>query len=243
MINDIMTLLWKESREVLEQGGRRGRYTPLIFLAVFGIFMPLQFGRDMIETPVVLLFFSWVPLFLVSSVVADSFAGERERHTLETLLASRLSDRAILLGKLFTAIGYGWGLTILSLMVGLVTVNVVYWSGAVLLYPAYIALGGVVLSLLAAGVAAGAGVLVSLRAATVRQAQQSISLGVMVLVFGPTLGLQFLPAAWQTRLAGWLSGANLTSVVLGVVGVLLVLNVVLFVVVSARFQRTTLILD
>ena len=33
----------------------------------------------------------WFSLLLVINVVADSFAGERERHTLETLLASRLS--------------------------------------------------------------------------------------------------------------------------------------------------------
>jgi ABC-2 type transport system permease protein len=243
MMNDVLTLLWKESREVLEQGGRRGRYTPLIFLAVFGIFMPLQLGRDMIESPVVLLMFSWVPLFLVTSVVADSIAGERERHTLETLLASRLPDRAILLGKLLMAIGYGWGLTILSLLVGLVTVNVVHWSGQVLLYPPYIALGGFGLSLLAASVAATAGVLVSLRAATVRQAQQSMSLAVMVLVFAPTFGVQLLPDAWQTRVAGWLSGGNLAPILLAVAGVLLVLTVVLFGAASARFQRTKLILD
>jgi ABC-2 type transport system permease protein len=243
MINDVLTLLWKESHEVLEQGGRRGRYTPLIFLAVFGIFMPLQFGRDMIESSIVLLLFSWVPLFLVTSIVADSIAGERERHTLETLLASRLPDRAILLGKLLMAIGYGWGLTVLSLMVALVTVNLVHWSGHVLLYPPYIALGAFGLSLLAAGAAAGAGVLVSLRAATVRQAQQSMSLAVMVLIFGPTFGLQLLPASWQARLAGWLSGETLTPVLLAVAGALLALNVILFAAASARFQRTKLILD
>jgi ABC-2 type transport system permease protein len=243
MIRDVLTLLWKELKEVLEHGGRLGRWTPLLIVGVFGIFLPLQNGRDWVESPMVLLFWAWVPLFLVTSVVADSFAGERERHTLETLLASRLPDRAILLGKLAMAIAYGWGLTAASLLVGLVTVNVAYWDGTLMLYPWDAGLGGLALSLLVAGVAAGAGVLVSLRAATVRQAQQTLSLMVMLLFFIPVFGLQALPAEWQARLAAWLTGARVTTVIAAAAGVLLALNLALFLAALARFKRTRLILD
>ena len=52
---------------------------------------------------------------MVSSLVADSFAGERERHTLETLLASRLPDRAILAGKLLVPVAVAWGAALLAL--------------------------------------------------------------------------------------------------------------------------------
>jgi len=69
---------------------------------------------------------AWVPLFLVMGVIAYSFAGDRERHTLETLLASRLSNRAILLGKIAAAVGYALRVTLLSLAAGLVTVNVAH---------------------------------------------------------------------------------------------------------------------
>lgn len=50
----------------------------------------------------------YFPLVLTLTMVADSFAGERERHALETLLASRLSDRAILLGEAAALTSYGW---------------------------------------------------------------------------------------------------------------------------------------
>lgn len=56
-----------------------------------------------------------VATFLVCSAVlpaaADSFAGERERHTLETLLATRASDRSIVLGKYLGRIAAAGGAT------------------------------------------------------------------------------------------------------------------------------------
>jgi ABC-type Na+ efflux pump permease subunit len=70
----------------------------------------------------------------VFAVAPDTFAGERERHTLETLLASRLSDQAILIGKLAACTSYGWLLTIITIVVGVITINAANWSGHVLFY-------------------------------------------------------------------------------------------------------------
>jgi ABC-2 type transport system permease protein len=110
MINDITTIIWKEIKEIfLQRPNFRGGWAGLlVLLAVFGIFIPLQSGPAWVSSPANLAIWSWVPYLLVSGVVADSFAGERERHTLETLLASRLSDRAILFGKIGAALVYGW---------------------------------------------------------------------------------------------------------------------------------------
>ena len=72
-------------------------------IAVFGVFLPLQNGASWVTSPITMVYWAWMPLMLVTGVIADSFAGERERHTLETLLASRLPDRAILLGKVAAA--------------------------------------------------------------------------------------------------------------------------------------------
>jgi ABC-2 type transport system permease protein len=55
--------------------------------------------------------------------LGDAIAGERERHTLETLLASRISDRAILLGKVIVTTGYAWGTALLGLLFGLFVAN------------------------------------------------------------------------------------------------------------------------
>ena len=174
MIADIQTMVWKEWKEILLQGGRRGRWNLLLFVAVFGIFMPWQFGRAWVTSPTSLIYWAWVPLFLVTTVIADAFAGERERHTLETLLASRLPDRAILFGKIAAAVSYGWGISMASMLLGLVTINVLHGNGRLLLYPLVVMVSIVVLSFLSAILAAGAGVLISLRASTVRQAQQTL---------------------------------------------------------------------
>ncbi|HEY5573791.1 MAG TPA: hypothetical protein VIK64_12300, partial [Anaerolineales bacterium] len=78
MIADIWTIVWKESKEILLQRGnlRGGWVGLLVFIGVFGIFMPLQSGPDWVESPAGLFVWGWVPFLLVSGVVADSFAGE-----------------------------------------------------------------------------------------------------------------------------------------------------------------------
>jgi ABC-2 type transport system permease protein len=244
MLHDITAVMWKEFKELLfQRGSLRGGWLGLVmFVAVFGILLPLQSGRGWVESPTGLAVWAWVPFLLVSSVVADSFAGERERHTLETLLASRLPDRAILFGKLATAVGYGWGFALLSLLVGLVTVNLVHGGGQLLLYPAWIAAGIVVLSFLVASLAAGAGVLISLRAATVRQAQQTFSI-LNLILFIPLFLLPVLPEAWQNRIAGAAMQADVKQIVLAVAAVLLLIDLALLGAVLARFQRSRLILD
>jgi ABC-2 type transport system permease protein len=243
MVADIGTVVWKEWREVLSWGGSRGKVMLLLFAGVFGVFLPLQMGRTWIESPVVLVYWAWVPMFLVISVISDSFAGERERHTLETLLASRLSDRAILFGKVAAAVGYGLGITWVSLLLGLVTVNLAHGHGKPLFYSTTVGLGIVALSLLCAGLAAGAGVLVSLRAATVRQAQQTVSIAVMVLLFVPIFGVRVLPAEWKAHLAGTLTVLGVARIVVIAVVALTVLDVGLFAGAIAKFRRAQLIID
>ncbi len=70
------------------------------------------------------------------------------------MLGTRLSDHAILFGKLGAAIGYGWGLTLLSAALAVITVNVPAWSDHWLFYSSTVALGILVLRLLGAGLAA-----------------------------------------------------------------------------------------
>ena len=245
MITDVWTVMWKEWKELLRQRGslRGGMWSLLIVVVVFGVFLPLQTGRAWVESPMGLIYWAWVPLFMVSGVIADSFAGERERHTLETLLASRLSDRAILLGKVSAAMGYGWGLAMTAMLVGLVTVNLAHGRGELLLYPATVFGGIVGLSLLAAGLVAGAGVLISLRAATVRQAAQAMSIAIMLLLFVPVFGVQALPTEWKVRLAQAVMGADVERIVLVAAAVLIVLDLGLLAAAMARFQRARLILD
>ncbi|MHB1007561.1 MAG: ABC transporter permease [Chloroflexota bacterium] len=245
MIADILTIATKEWRELLMQRGnaRGGWLSLIVMVGVFGIYLPLNTGRVWVESPASLAIWLWVPLFLTSNVVADSFAGERERHTLETLLASRLSDSAILMGKVCAAIGYAWGLTLVMLVVGLVTVNVAFARGELLMYPPTIAGSVIGLTFLSAGLVACVGVLVSLRAATVRQAAQTLSIAIMVLLFVPVLGLQALPGEIRREFGQLVSRLDLVGVVVAAGLTLLVVDAILLAAALARFRRAKLILD
>lgn len=242
---DVLTVMWKEWRELLRQreSMRGGIMRILIFVGVFGVFLPLQMGREWVESPRLLMLWAWVPLFLVTSVVADSFAGERERHTLETLLASRLSDRSILFGKISAALSYGFGLALIGIVLGLVTVNLVHGKGELLLYSPMIAVSIIGLMFLGAGLAAGAGVLVSLRASSVRQAQQTMTIAIMLLLFVPIYSVQALPENWKMPIAKLFINANTTQLVFIAITVLVVIDILLFVAAMARFKRARLILD
>jgi ABC-2 type transport system permease protein len=196
-----------------------------------------------VQSRATVFYWGWVPLMLVGSAVADSFAGERERHTLETLLASRLPDLAILLGKMLAALTYGWGLVMVMLALSLVTVNVAARSGPFLMFPWRFAVGAPMLALLGAGLAATAGVLVSLRAPTVRQAAQTLNVGVLLLIFIPVLGMQALPDAWRSQIGAWAMSVGIDGLLWVAAALLAVLDMALLVAAFARFRRARLVLD
>src|SRR5581483_5484622 len=54
--------------------------------------------------------------FLPMGIAPAAYAAEREKHTLETLLSTRLSDRAIYWGKLLSVVALG---VLLGLAAGL----------------------------------------------------------------------------------------------------------------------------
>lgn len=167
MKDDILTVMWKERRGMFRYRGSRTRFLlvlvgPLLMAIVF----PLQAGPDWVKDLDSVFIAVFVPIILVSITISDSFAGERERHTLPTLLSSRLPDRALLFGKMITPVAVGWGAALLFALLSLVIVNVAHGEGEFLFYTPPIALGILALSLLAATIMARAGVLTSLRAAT-----------------------------------------------------------------------------
>jgi len=243
MMRDITTIIWKEWKEVLLQGGSRGRYWPFLFILVVGVVLPIQGGAIWIDTPAGLILALWLPLLLVNNLIADSFAGERERHTLETLLASRLSDLAILLGKILASALYAWAMTITVMLMILVTVNVQNWQGMIRIYTIEVLLGAPILAFLSALFSTQVGVLISLRAGSVRQAQQTLGLAVMLLIFVPSIGINLIPADWRVSMEQWLMGLDVIQGALTLGIFVLALDWFLFLLARARFQRSELILD
>jgi ABC-2 type transport system permease protein len=244
MIADILTVAWKELREMFVQGDPRGRskMSLILLVIIFGIVLPLQNGRDWVSSPISIMVWGWMPFLWVSGIVADSFAGERERHTLESLLSTRLSDRAILIGKLLSALLYGCILTWIILLVSLITVNVAYGFGELLLFSLPLSIGAITFSILVSGLAASVGVLVSLHAGSVRQAQQLMSVGMLVL-FIPLMLLQFLPSSLRQSLIRDAGKINPAQAVIWIALGLLFLDAVLTAIGMHLFQRSKLILD
>jgi ABC-2 type transport system permease protein len=243
MMADIWAVMWKERKGLLWGSSRRWRavLSPLIALAMVAIYFPLQTGRGWVNSPES-LFCLVVPLLLAGTTIPESFAGERERHTLATLLASRLPDRAILLGKMAVSIAFGWLMTLFVMLLALVTVNIanaVQGDGGFLFYSWRILLADLGFSALLAVIVSGAGVLISLRSATVQEAQQIL----MSAFFIPPMTLGFVALALHDRIGEPPSWLNLTTGGLIAAAVMAVLASVLTLAAMARFQRARLMLD
>jgi len=246
MFSDIVTVMWRERKGLLRYQGSRTKamLSLLIPVVMLGVYLPLQIGRALVEGPWSLLASVFVPMMMVGMTIPESFAGERERHTLGTLLASRLSDRAILFGKVAVAVGYAWGMTLVLLLVSLVMVNVTHWDGQVLLFTPIVALANVALSLLMASLVAGLGVLISLRASTVQEAQQTLMTATLfplvLLQMIPVLLLNVVPDG-RVRLRELVAAANPTQIILIIMAVLVALDLALLVAAMVRFKRARLI--
>lgn len=245
MIHDVWTVARKEWLEILDQLVRfkRGGWSVLLVIGFLGVISPLQLGTEWLSSP--LMFFYW-PLLtssMTSTLIADAIAGERERHTLETLLASRLSDTAIILGKILAAVMYGYAFAITNLAIGWVVVNLRHADGQLLAMPA--GRIGALLALIGAGAffISGIGVFVSLRATTVRQAQQTFGVIILVLLMMPVLIAQLTSPEFQTRLVGRAEGLGLEAISFRVAAVLGAIAVILNLAAIARFKRGKLVLD
>lgn len=260
-MRDIRVVAGKEMREIVGAGGgRRGLVRELLFVGIFGLFFPLSQAEVWRTGSVPAVFALMIPLFLVGPHVADSFAGEKERGTLETLLATRLPDRSIYLGKIFAVVGYAWVVTLLILLASLVALNLTgageptsgleFWvtqDSALFVYPGFVwaawAAGSIASGLLLASI----GTFVSLRSKTVRAAHQAMMIPLFIIIFGGSFGIpllfRMLSPETQKMLLERIEDLSAVSVVLAAVAVLLILDVVLLSLGLRRFRRDRLISD
>jgi len=110
------------SREVLIESIMRG--------APAGVMEMLAGFTEDQQLTYVLLVYMFAPFFLLipvmaSSVIAsDSFAGEKERKTIEALLATPLTDGELLFGKMLASFVPAMAVTILSFIAYTVVVDV-----------------------------------------------------------------------------------------------------------------------
>lgn len=245
MIRDIWTVVWKEWREFRDQllSLRRGGLSALILALILGVVAPVQLGPEWVQSKIIVAYWPFLAATMVSSLIADSVAGERERHTLETLLASRLSDSAIVIGKIIAAVLYGLGFAVANLVLGLIAVNIAHPESAPILFGAQRLAATIVLTILASLLMAGIGVFISLRASTVKQAQQAFGIAIIVLTMGPLLAFNALSPEMRFRLATRVGGLGETRIEAYAVAILTMLSVIVIAGALARFRRGKLALD
>jgi ABC-2 type transport system permease protein len=128
------------------------------------------------------------------------------------------------------------------LLVSLVTINIAFRGQGMILFPSDVMLGAFVFSILISGLSASIGVLVSLRAGSVRQAQQWMSAG-MLLIFLPFMLVRYIPQQWLAAVESMLIGADPLSIGMGLAGILLVIELILIAIATRLFQRSKLVLD
>jgi ABC-2 type transport system permease protein len=238
MFNDILSVVWKERKSQFRVRGSRLRFLMMLFSPLLlGTIFPITWGPEWLIQLPPLVVATITSVILVAVMVPESIAGERERHTLETLLASRLPDRAILLGKLLVPVAVGVGAALLANLCSLIVVNVAHWRGEILFFSPTIALGSLALSFLMALLTAGAGVFVSLKVATAQEAAQILTFAIII----PPVLLQLVPLLFREQMQQFLDRVNGPHLLLIVLAVLLVLDVAVLLAAAARFQRSRLI--
>jgi len=245
VIADVWTVAWKEWQEFRDQllSLRRGGLSALILALILGVVAPVQLGPEWVHSKIVVAYWPFLAATMVSSLIADSVAGERERHTLETLLASRLSDSAILIGKIIAAVLYGLGFAVANLLIGLVAVNVAYRESAPILFAPQRFVVTIMLTILASLLMAGIGVFISLRAGTVKQAQQAFGIAIIVLTMGPLLLFNALDPETREALIRRLAGVGEMQIEAYAMGGLLVASTIVIGAALARFKRGKLVFD
>jgi len=242
MTNDVRTIVWKEWKEALMRGTHsRSDMLKTIVVAPIILGIVVWQASNFMSNPASLIVPSLVLIQMLTGLMADSFAGERERHTLETLLASRLPDVAILTGKILAGVLLAWGVMVITLSLG---VAVAYArSSGELNVPFGTLAAFIIIYFLLCSVVSCAAALVSLRASTVRQAIQTLAWSFMAVVLLGVFGVSRLPAEWRGTLMRVLAGENLLRTEVLLAGILAIIVVVVFGAARLRFVRSRLILD
>jgi ABC-2 type transport system permease protein len=141
-------------------------------------------------------FFLIVPLMVSSVIAADSFAGEKERKTMEALLYTPTTDQELFFAKLISS----WLVAIAVALVGfglyVVTANAAAWSQMQrIFFPNLMWLVMILwVTPASAGLGLGVMVLVSARAQGFQDANQTgglVVLPVLLLVFGQVSGVMY----------------------------------------------------
>jgi ABC-2 type transport system permease protein len=194
-------------------------------------------GTRWVELPVPVVPALLVAVLAVIIVVPESFAGERERHTLETLLSTRLTDSSIVYGKMIVALVTAMVLVGVVLILGLVTVNIFHYNGEVLLYTLPNLSFCLAASLIASIMVTAVGILISLRSETIQEATQTLAGAILV----PPIVIGMLLLAFREEFVRLIVTMDGRLPAMIIVGTLVGATIALVIAARLRFKRSTLL--
>jgi len=215
----------------------------LVPIGFLGVLVPLQLGAFFFDGYLGPLLVSFVGLVSETVAVADAVAGERERRTLETLLASRLPDDAILFGKLAASVLSAVVFSAVTMAAAHVAGNLSLGlrQGAFVTFSAWGWVAALLLPLFAGLLVAALGVHVSLYASSVKQAQQILALPLMLVFLLPAALQALLPREALQRLLDCLLHTPAPTLLSAGLLAILLADVALVAWARHRFRRTRLV--
>ena len=179
---------------------------PAVFAARFE-------GYTLDQTMIVfMLVYMFAPLFLIipvmvaSVIAADSFAGEKERKTLEALIYTPTTDLELFAGKTLSAMLPALAVTLIGFLLYGLTANLAAWPVMGRVFFPNLAWVLMVLWVAPAAAAMGLGatVLVSSRVSSFQEANQIaaiIVVPILALVLGQVSGVMYF-STWLTVILG-----------------------------------------
>lgn len=170
-------------------GGQSGILMWIFAIAVMGVLLPWQLGYGFLDMPV-LLAYAGMSLLFTAPLVAESFAGERERNAVPSDPRLR---RDLLLARVTVGVMYGWVSPLAMIAFGFATVNLRYRPQALLIPPPSISLDLALLTALAALVVASLAAAIAVRARNARRAKRTLRQGFL---------LSLVALIWLVRAGG-----------------------------------------
>jgi ABC-2 type transport system permease protein len=151
-------------------------------------------------------FFLIVPLMVANVIAADSFAGEKERKTMEALLYTPTTDQELFMGKMLSAWLPAMAVTLAGFIVYALIANLAAWPvmGRIYFPNSMWLLLVFWVAPAAAGLGLGSMVLVSSRVSTFQEAYQigaAVVLPVAILAIGQAAGVIYFNL-WLVFLLG-----------------------------------------
>lgn len=178
-INGFEALIQNLPNHVQEQLARMTEIQVMIYIMALYFFAPL---------------FLIIPLMASSVIASDSFAGEKERKTIEALLATPISDSELFLGKTLVSFIPSMAVTIVSFVMYSIVFDLLTFSifNGALLLPTFdwiLLIFGLAPTVALASI--GLTVMISAKVKGFKEAQQIsviLLLPILALVFGQATG-------------------------------------------------------